>query len=135
MHKFYNINTNAEINIPSDIEELSPEQYVKYLELIYSVETGDMSIRKLRVSILEIVCPVSFGFRYVKMSRNDKEDMWSGIYRLSEMMDSFFDIEESGDKRIYKAHLKSGSNLLPEWNGLRGPDDMLNNITWGDFTS
>ena len=135
MHTFQNIKTNEEINIPSDIDELDPDQYLKYIELIDTAETICMPIHELRLHILKIVCPVSLGFRYLIMSKDSRSDTETRLYQLSEKMDSFFDIEETGNKKTYMAHKRCGTNLLPTWNGLRGPEDMLNNITWGDFVS
>lgn len=135
MHTFQNIKTNEEIHIPSDIDELDPGQYLAYIELIHTAETTMMPIRELRLRIFKIVCPVSFGFHYVRMSKEDKKDTEEGLYRLSEKMDSFFDIELNENKKTYMAHKRCGVNLLPIWNGLHGPDDMLNNVTWGDFVA
>lgn len=135
MHTFYNIKTNKETTIPSDIYELTPDQYLEYLKLVHAAETENIPVKQLRMGIFRIICPIDFGFKYARMSKAHKEELWIRLYQLSEKMDSFFDIEESEDKLIYKAHLKCGSNLLPEWNGLKGPDDMLNNITWGDFVT
>lgn len=135
MHTLFNIKTNEEISFPSDIDELDPAQYLAYIKLIHEAEVNTMPIKELRRRLLKVVCPVDFGFCMLKMSKSDIDAMWERLYQWSEKMDSFFDIEETNSKRIYRAHLKSGANLLPIWNNYRGPEDMLNNISWGEFVS
>lgn len=135
MHTLLNIKNNSNINFPSDIDELDPVQYLAYIKLIHNAEVNNMPIKELRRHLLKIVFPIDFGLCMLKMSKSDIDAMWERIYQWSEKMDSFFDIEETNNKRIYKVHLKSGANLLPAWNNYQGPEDMLNNITWGEFVS
>lgn len=135
MHTLYNIKTKEDITFPSTIHELSPKQYLAYLKLMYKAEIRSIPIKDLRVALLKIVSPIHFGTSYLKMDKEEKSEMWESIYALSEKMDSFFDIEEMEGKLSYRPHLKCATNLLPCWKDYVGPDDMLNNITWGEFIS
>lgn len=50
-------------------------------------------------------------------------------------VDCFFDIQQTEEITVYDPHLKTGVNLLPIYQDWIGPEDMLNNITFGDFIS
>ena len=135
MHELINIQTNEPILLASDIDELSPDQYLQYLELLHRAEQSAMSVSEMRLHILQIVIQIKFGTRYMAMLKEKKTNLWFRIYQLSEMLDSFFDIENIDGRKHYKAHTQSAHNLLPEYQGRKGPDDMLNDLSWGDFVA
>jgi hypothetical protein len=136
MHELLNTRTNETISFPSDIDELTPEQYLFYLDLALEQLTGEITDpmeikRKLFVYFTDLKPSAKMEF----YSPEEQEEIWVALTEKINLLDSFFDIESTDDKILYSLHIKSGANLLPEWNGLKGPDDMLSNITWGDFVN
>lgn len=136
MHELLNTRTNETISFPSDIDELTPEQYLFYLDLALEQLTGEITDpmeikRKLFVYFTDLKPSAKMEF----YSPEEQEEIWVSLTEKINLLDSFFDIESTDDKILYSLHIKSGANLLPEWNGLKGPDDMLSNITWGDFVN
>ena len=91
--------------IPEDLEELSPEQYYRYLELVIMMNTDNISPFEMKCKLISLLLN----------------------------MNCFFYIKEEGDKVIYDPHIKTGRNLLPSYKGWIGPEDMLNDITYGQF--
>lgn len=141
MHELLNTRTNEIIAFPSDIDELNPEQYLFYLDLALEQLTGEITDpmeikRKLFVYFTDLKPSAKMEF----YSPEEQEEIWVALTEKINLLDSFFDIEEpptpkGGKEKIYHLHVQCGANLLPEWNGLKGPADMLSDITWGDFVN
>jgi len=136
MHELLNVRTNKVISFPSDIDELTPSQYLVYLDLVLQQFTGAISDpmeikRKLFVALTDLKVSKKMAF----YTADEEENIWAALTEKINLLDSFFDIEDDSENKVYHLHIKSGVNLLPTWNGLTGPDDMLSNITWGDFVN
>jgi hypothetical protein len=142
MHELLNTRTNEIISFPQDIDELTPEQYLFYLDLALQQLTGAITDpqeikRKLFVKFTDLRVSKKMAF----YTEETEDAIWVALTEKINLLDSFFDIERSpltpkgGTDQVYSLHLKSGINLLPTWNGLIGPADMLSNITWGDFVN
>jgi len=129
MHELLNTKTGKITSIPSDIDELDPEQYLQYLVLISS----EKDIPALKRKLFQISVKLSVPWSFMFMKRQIKENIFDNTALFIDLMDSFFDIEDVNGKRMYTPHIKSGKNLLPTFYQYKGPEDMLNNITWGDF--
>lgn len=135
MHELINMRTGEEIIFPSDIDELSGDQYLFYLDLALKYITGELQDaaeikRMLFVKLTDLKVSNKMQF----YDEQTQEAIWSALTDKINLLDSFFDIETGEDGGVvYKMHLQSGINLLPEWNGLKGTDDMLDNLKWGEF--
>lgn len=136
MHELLNVKTNETILLPSDVDELTPEQYLFYLDLALEQLTGEITDpmeikRKLFVHFTDLKPSAKMEF----YSPEEQEEIWVALTEKINLLDSFFDIENENGNTVYNLHIKSGVNLLPIWKGLTGPADMLSNITWGDFVN
>lgn len=121
------IYNNKTKKIPESLEELSPEQYYRYLELVIMMNTGKISPFEMRCKLISLL----LGTRCNLMIY--KESIVNEILEQLYKVDGFFDITEEGNKVIFDAHIKTGRNLLPSYKNWDGPDDMLNDITYGQF--
>lgn len=113
--------------IPEDLEELSPSQYFRYLELLLMMNTGKISPFEMKCKLMSMLLGMRYNYTMCK------DSIVSEINAQLHKLDGFFDITEGPDKVIYDPHIKSGKNLLPSYKSWKGPDDMLNNITFGQF--
>lgn len=113
--------------IPENLDELSPEQYYRYLELVLMMNTGKISPFEMRCKLVSLLLGMKCNFAIYKESIVN--EISAQLYKV----DAFFDITEESGKLIYDPHIKSGKNLLPSYKKWKGPDDMLNNITFGQF--
>lgn len=118
---------NRITEIPEGLEELSPEQYYRYLELVVMMNTGTISPLEMKCKLISMLLGMKHDFTICRESVID--DIKAQLYKV----DAFFDITEESNKIIYDSHIKSGRNLLPSYKNWKGPDDMLNNITFGQF--
>lgn len=136
MHELLNTHTGKVIRFASDIDELSQDEYLYYLDLALKYLVGELTDvseikRKLFARLTEL--KVSWKMAYYDEER--QQAIWSALTDKINLLDSFFDITPENDNVVYKMHLQSGVNLLPEWKGLYGADAMLNNLKWGEFTN
>ena len=113
--------------IPEDLEELSPEQYYRYLELVIMMNTDNISPFEMKCKLISLLLNMKCNFVMCR------ESIVSEINAQLGKMNCFFYIKEEGDKVIYDPHIKTGRNLLPSYKGWIGPEDMLNDITYGQF--
>lgn len=118
---------NKTKEIPESLEELSPVQYYRYLELVMMMNTGKISPFEMRCKLISLLLGMKCNFTIYK------ESIINEINAQLHKVDVFFDITEESGKAIYDPHIKSGRNLLPSYKNWRGPEDMLNNITFGQF--
>lgn len=118
---------NKTKKIPEALEELSPSQYFRYLELVLMMNTGKISPFEMKCKLMSMLLGMRYNFRICK------ESIVSEISAQLPKLDGFFDITEKLDKVIYDPHIKSGKNLLPSYKNWKGPNDMLNDITYGQF--
>jgi hypothetical protein len=134
MHELLNTRNSKSISFASELEELTPEQYMFYLDLVLQQMVGqiadpDVIKRKLFAYLTDL--RVSWK---MKLYPPDVEEaIWSALTDKINLLDSFFDIEEVEGKNVYKMHVKCGVNLLPTWKNYKGPANMLSDITWGQF--
>ena len=141
MHELLNVRTNEVISFPEDIDELTGEQYLFYLDLALQQMMGEITDaqeikRRLFVKFTDLKMSARMSF----YTSEEKAEIWAALTEKINLLDSFFDIEypittEVEKDPIYHMHIQSGVNLLPTWNGLKGPADMLSDITWGDFVN
>jgi len=141
MHELLNTRTNKTISFPSDIDELNPEQYLFYLDLALQQLTGEITDpQEIKRKLFVYFTDLKVSKKMVFYKSETEEAIWVSLTEKINLLDSFFDIENpqplKGSKdQVYHMHIQSGVNLLPTWNRLIGPADMLSNITWGDFVN
>lgn len=134
MHELVNVRTGKEIRFPSEIDELSPREYLFYLQLYLKQLSGEITdphVIKRQLFTFLVDLKVSFRMQFYK--RDTLQEIWSALTQKIDLLDSFFDIEPHDDHLKYTMKIKSGINLLPEWRHYKGPETMLTNLKWGDF--
>lgn len=119
------------IQVPRCIEELTPAQYRRYLE-IYLMSQNDGDIYPWHTSKL---LTLLLGER-VDISMLPEECMHKAMehYSLTEpfmqRVPAVTGQEGEGRKRFVTS---TGVNLLPEWRGRKGPGAMLSGVSFGTF--
>lgn len=135
MHELMNLKTGHTIRIAEDIEDLNPKQYLQYLDLVMKFNSGVISAEQMKMKLLYLLCNLKFSFRFYFQKLDTRAEIWRRICQYSEMLNSFFEIEELHGFKALTPHIKSGKNLLPSWKKWHGPTDMLASMTWDEFTS
>lgn len=125
MHRFFD--GLKEVEIPTALEELTPEQY-KYFITLSSIfaTSATMTEKAYRVRWLSYLAglgPMDF-----TLFIPERENLFLNALPST---DGFFNRENDG--RLLP-DFDTPVNLLPEIDGYRGPGDMLDGVTFGEFT-
>lgn len=115
--------------IPECLDELNSEQYIRFLELAMMMNVGSITAHQMRCKLLSSLLGMGVNFAIC-----DESTVNELITQL-DAVNGFFDIREENSVVIYDPDLKSGRNLLPVYKAWKGPEDMLNDITFGQFVS
>ena len=125
MHRFFD--GLKEVEIPTALEELTPEQYMYFITLSSIFATSaTMTEKDYRVRWLSYLAglgPLDF-----TLLESERKAFFSNV--LSSI-DGFFN-QESDGKLL--PNFDTPVNLLPEVAGYHGPGDMLEGVTFGEFT-
>lgn len=134
MHELLNIRTGKTIAFPSDIDELTPDQYLFYVDLAFQYFNGsikDVSEVKRRLFVYLTDLKVSGKMNFYLPET--KEAIWSAVATYIDLMDSFFDIEVSETGKSFRMHTECVRQLLPEWKQFTTYSDIFEQMKWGEF--
>lgn len=119
-----------EIQIPDNVSELTPEQYEQFCYLGFALNSG-------------IITPDYFCVRWlsylVGLKKMDfvmlKPEFSSELERQLPAVESFLvrKRDVTTGQETTEADFNSVVNLLPEYRGYRGPEDLMMGVTFGDF--
>lgn len=137
MHELFNFKSGKTIAFASDIDELTPEQYLYYLELAMKYMSGEIAdVQELKRLLFVKLTNLKVSWKMHFYNPETREQIWAALAEKIDLLDSFFDIDEQPDgRKVYKMHLDSARNLLPEYKGWQAPDWCLDSITVGEFVS
>lgn len=111
------------IDIPQGLEELTQPQYVRYLDIALMLAGGNITPLQARLKLLTLLLELPVDVSLMP------SDRWDGLIRLLPLTDAFVH-DRDGAPRL---DTRTGTNLLPQWQGVQGPGDMLNGISFGTF--
>lgn len=134
MHELLNIRTGKTIAFPSDIDELTPDQYLFYVDLAFQYFNGsikDVSEVKRRLFVYLTDLKVSGKMNFYLPET--KEAIWSAVATYIDLMDSFFDIEVSETGKSFRMHTECVRQLLPRWKQFSTYSDIFEQMKWGEF--
>lgn len=125
MHRFYD--GIKEVEIPTALEELTPEQYRYFITLSSVYAASDvMTERAYRVRWLSYLA----GLEAIDFTLfiSDRKSLYEEVMHHT---DGFF---RTGNDGRLLPDFDTPVNLLPEIDGYHGPGDMLDGVTFGEFT-
>lgn len=116
--------------IPADLSECDAKQYMDMAELIFYFQNQQISYDEFRTHAVYKL----MGMKPSKKETEDEDIKFSNVYQISELIDSFFDINEKGQKTIKQYYIH---NPVPTmkflWKTYYGPEDNFNNMTFGEY--
>jgi len=134
MHELINTRTGEVYTFPSDIHELTPPQYLYYMDVVLRNMAGELtSPEAIKQQLFVYFTGLKVSARMAFATSETSEAVWDDITRKINLLDSFFDIATVGDKTTYALHMRCVDNLLPVWENYNGSTDFLNGLTWGQF--
>jgi len=129
MNHLYIPETDRTLYLPSDLSECDFRQYIEMAALILRYQCAEIDYHALRVQAV---------YKLLNMKRGkgtiDDDNKFANIYQLSQLIDSFFETNDDGQKVIKQYYI---NNPLPYFaDGLSkfyGPSDEFNNIKFGEY--
>jgi hypothetical protein len=112
------------IEIPSAIEELTPQQYEYYCFLAFALAAGTIDIQQFRLRWFSYL----IGYRRANYTIL-KPEYVSELDKQMATIDGFF-VDDKGKLHV---QLDTTVNLLPTYKGYTGPGDWLEGVTFGQF--
>lgn len=113
------------IEIPTCVDELTPGQYEYFCFMAFMVAGCMYTAHYLRVRWLSFL----IGMKKVDYTIL-KPEFVAELDAQLDAVNGFFDI--SAD--IPRLRIDTVRNLMPVFKGHKGPGDMLQGVTWGEFT-
>lgn len=125
--------TNRTLYLPDDLSECDLRQYIEVSGIIFLLQIGQISYTDFRIHALYKL----LNLKAVKTNVFDEEKK-SNIYQLSELLNSFFDIDYSNkDEPLRVLKLYYTKNPIPKFLGYfrnyYGPQDDFEDITFGEY--
>ncbi|WP_396153716.1 hypothetical protein [Flavobacterium sp.] len=126
--------------IPEDLSECDAQQYIDMAGLIFLHQTGQLNYEEFRVQAIYKLMNMVPEEPKTKLKRNLElseadENKYSNAYRLSELIDTFFDDGENNQKIIKQNFIHNPvKKFMPFWNNYYGPEDLLSNMKFGEYS-
>ena len=133
MHVIESQESTLKRYIPSDLSECDKQQYMDMCELIFYYQNEQISYDEFRThAIYKLMNMVPS-----KKENHSEEDeiKFANIFQASEIIDSFFDIDDKGIKTIKQFYIHNPvPSFAPAFKTLYGPTDSFMNMTFGEYT-
>jgi hypothetical protein len=131
MHVIESQETNIKRYIPSDLSECDQQQYMDMCELIFYFQNQQITYDEFRThAVYKLMNMVPS-----KKESVDDESKFANIYRISELIDDFFETDAEGLKTIKQYYIHNPiPSFRPLFKTLYGPSDSFMNMTFGEYT-
>lgn len=115
--------------IPSDLSQCDSQQYIDMCDLIFHFQNDAINYDQFRTHAL---------YKLMKMkpckSVQDQEEKFANIFRLSELIDDFFEINDKGVKTIKQYYTHNPvPRFTPMLTTYYGPADQFRDMTFGEY--
>lgn len=120
------------IQIPSDLDELTPEQYQYFLQLIGLAQSGVLDYTDIQTRMVYFILgmkhhPRIFNNKSIN-SDETREQICYNISTIADLLDFLFIIEDhQGDRQFQPA--RTIHNFFPKIKNLYGPEDAFQNLS------
>jgi hypothetical protein len=131
MHIIESPESNLKRYIPSDLSECDQQQYMDLCELIFYFQNQQITYDEFRThAVYKLMNMVP-----AKKESDDDESKFANIYRISELIDDFFETDSEGLKTIKQYYIHNPMpSFRPLFKTLYGPSDSFMNMTFGEYT-
>lgn len=117
------------VNFASRITELTKDEFIYMMLLLYQQQNNELSIDQFRFLLTAKLLKLKKTVKFYNLKDADREILNDNLNRVVETIDSFYSYTEEDNKLVKKLDLFFIKNMLPDYGGLYGPDDALTNCT------
>lgn len=131
MHSLEFVELNKRLWIPENLGECKRDQFLDMSKLIYLFHNSEITYHKFRVMGLYILMNMSFSQEEFEAAEDEK---WQNIYIASELLDTFFTVDEAGVKHLVLDFIHNPVKSF-KYKGLtyKSVRDNFEGIKYGQF--
>lgn len=137
MHKIEFSVRNMTRDFPSELEEMTREQFLTFVDLALQHLNGKINIEEFKIRLVKSFLQVKLGLLDAFMTASEREDAYAEIYRLSDLCESFFEEIDHQGKKQKTFKLKFTKNFIPKLKvkggALYGPADSMLDATFAEY--
>lgn len=123
--------TQRRLYMPSDLSECDTRQYNELSMLIYQLQHGEIDYGTFRVRAVYMLLNMK---QSPSANNEEEQEKMSNIYRISELVDSFFEdgVDETKILKQYYVH-NPIPKVRPLLRSYYGPKDDFANMQFGEY--
>lgn len=133
MHTLEIPDKNISITFPSEIDEMTSQQFILYIDLVLQYVSGKIDEVTFKARLVQKLLDIRMSFGYVVMNPMEKEQCDTEVQRLAELMECFIEEYQKEGKPVKAFKLKSVRNFVPVLAGYHGPRDCFENVTFCEY--
>ncbi len=134
MHKIEIPQKNLVREFPSEIQEMNEKQFINFIDLVLQYVSGYITIERLKTKLVMNLLNIRMDWRYFFASREEQEQANGELFRIGEVLDSFFEEIDQAGKKVKTFKLSFTKNFIPVICGkLFGPKDALQDISFAEY--
>lgn len=131
---------NIDLYLPENLAECDSKQYRGMAKLIFLLNSGKIEYEEFRVCAVYLLLNMkgkAKTYRTEGFIPSSEKPQWENIYRISELIDSFFEKKTNDEGKEY-IHIKQDfiKNHTPKlflWHRFYGPEDAFENVSFGQY--
>ncbi|MEC5156654.1 hypothetical protein [Chryseobacterium sp. MP_3.2] len=117
--------------IPENLGECDKRQYLDAAKLVLMFQMGDITKEEFRILLLYSLMNMEFKKSDLE---NIQDEKWENIFIASEVLNSFFTIDEAGQMHLVQDYIHNPVKTVPyKLSKFKGPKDSFQGITYGQL--
>ena len=133
MHTIELYKNKEQILFAECIEELTPKQASAFFDLVLQFKLGIITPEVFKIKLTIKLLALKYNWKYEAMTDDAKESVNSNLARISELVDSFFEVKEVDGRPCKVLRLSFIKNIFPKLGKYYGPSDALTDITFREY--
>lgn len=131
MHKIEIPDAKIKVFIPEDLSECKNEQYINICNLLYKHSIGDINLETFKTQAVYFLMNLKPS---KSKNKENEEAKYCNLKLLSDLMDSFFEIDKN-EKKVIKQYFINNPIEKVRGNFINyyGPSDEFNNVSFGEY--
>lgn len=127
--------TKSTLYLPEDLSECDSQQYEDLCELIFRFNSHKILFDTFKIQAIYKLLNLTPSKN--KLSEEEDLNKNANIYQLSNLIDSFFEVNEKGElTNVIKQNYINNHipKIKPLWRTYYGPTDGFRNVSFGEYT-
>lgn len=133
MHEILIAEQDKRLYMPEHLGECENDQFAHMAFLFFQYQNKEITYEQMRYNAVYKLLNLELG-KTDKLNQMEVDKMNANIYKLSELVDSFFTFPEEGKIQLVQEFRHNPMPYIPVLKGkLKGPEDNFNNTSFGQY--